>query len=286
MVYKEIKAHSSYVNKVVFESDGKSFYSLGFNGEIKKWDTESLKLLEEYHIHDKTVNDLIVLQNKLLSVSGDGYLKVMDKKKKITTRSYLIDKKGINNFKSVSDKLVWISTASQNLILFNISEMKILKKIKLNFKNQVVLSFNKSKNLIAVGGLGNLVHFFGSSDGQLIHAIDTHETAISSLMFLNNSKCIFLGHKGNLSLILLKKSTTENGKNLHGNNFYSMTLNKAKNILAISSAYKVTLLKVDTLEIIKEIDTICKGNYGLTFSPDGKLLALASADKKVRLWNI
>jgi len=46
------------------------------------------------------------------------------------------------------------------------------------------------------------------------------------------------------------------------------------------------LISVEKGDLLDEVDLKVKGVYALTFSPDGRWLANAAADKKVRIWEL
>ncbi|MEM0941030.1 MAG: hypothetical protein AAGI25_14760 [Bacteroidota bacterium] len=286
MKYQEIVAHSSHVNHVRFDESGHFIFSLGFNGEIKEWNTHSLHLSAEYIGHSKTVNDLLTddVGQKLISISGDGYMKIWDSAFKKEEDSFLLDKKGLTSFFKVSEKFVWLSTSSQKLLCYDMKKSAITFKIKSKFKNQRILDYNHKKNILAIGGLGEIIQLINAENGELIKEIQGHHPAVSGLRFLDDTYYLSVGYNGDLLLVDFENEKEIDRKILIGENFYAMAMDTSESRIAISSAHKVSVLSSSSLEIIHEFKTTSKGNYGLVFSPSGKMLALASADKKVRLW--
>lgn len=286
MKYYEIEAHSSRVKNVKFDLSGHSIFSLGFNGEIREWDAYSLDFLAEYLGHSKTVNDLLIdeTNQELVSISSDGSIKTWDRTSKKEKYSSLLDKKGLTSLVDVSDRGLWLSASSQKLLFYDLKNSKITLRIICKFKDQRILDFNCKNKILAIGGLGGFVQLVSSENGELIKEIREYGSAVSGLKFLNNSNYISVGSGGEISIFDFENEKEIDGKILKGENFYAIALNTLNGKLAISSKNKVSLLDSSSLEVVNEFETTSKGNYGLSFSPSGKMLALASADKKVRVW--
>ena len=57
-------------------------------------------------------------------------------------------------------------------------------------------------------------------------------------------------------------------------------------MIAVSSDHAIQLFDTLEGELIETMNLKPKGIYGVAFSPDGKLLAMGAADKKIRVWQI
>ncbi|MFX0027717.1 MAG: hypothetical protein ACFE8B_00785 [Candidatus Hermodarchaeota archaeon] len=55
---------------------------------------------------------------------------------------------------------------------------------------------------------------------------------------------------------------------------------------SISSDYNIHVYNLSKAELVEVIDLKPKGIYEVKYSPDRKLLANGSADKKIRIWSV
>jgi WD40 repeat protein len=65
---------------------------------------------------------------------------------------------------------------------------------------------------------------------------------------------------------------------------YPLSLSPDGQVIAVGTEYQVLLWSVGDGALLEELSVEAKGVYSLAFSPDARWLALASADKRVRVW--
>lgn len=65
---------------------------------------------------------------------------------------------------------------------------------------------------------------------------------------------------------------------------FSLALAPGGEQIALGVDHQVMLWSVEQGIQIAELSVKPKGVYGLAFSPDGRWLALASADRRIRVW--
>lgn len=282
-----IQAHSSHINKVLFSQDGTRLFSCGFSGELKEWNTQDWSLNHSYPGHTKTVNICVEVGDQLISGALDGNLNFYTLKSRELLHTHTDHKKGITRLKLSPDKQHILTSGSKRMLVLRNIQGEIQKELKSDGKHLGVSAISPDSNYAIVSGLGNTVRLFGLPDLDLIKTLEIGKVAIT---------CILIPPKLNLAYILDYEGTlhmfnTQNWElvkhtSLNRKGGLGMAFAAGRKELAITADKAVLILDAENLEEKHVLSSSAKGNYGLSFSPDESLLALASADKKIRIWEL
>lgn len=280
-----ILGHSSHVNGVTFSKDGSKLYSYGFSGELKVWNSSDWSHLQDLDGHSKSVNGLLELENSLMSGALDGKLNVYEKESGKLIKTYEDHKKGINGLKLSDDEQFILSYGEKRMAVLRNAEGEILNELKADARHQSVKVISPDNSYILIAGVGNKIRKFSLPDFDLLKEMEIGQVAINRVIEAKNQLWI-LDYSGEVFQVdaqswELKKQYRLNRKGVMG-----MCYAPTRNELAITADKAVIILDAESLEEKQLLTSEAKGNYGLSWSPDEKTLALASADKRIRIWEL
>ncbi|MDW3646827.1 MAG: hypothetical protein R8P61_07190 [Bacteroidia bacterium] len=280
-----ILGHSSHVNGVTFSKDGSKLYSFGFSGELKVWNSSDWSHLQDLNGHSKSVNGLLELENSLMSGALDGKLNVYEKESGKLIKTYEDHKKGINGLKLSDDEQFILSYGEKRMAVLRNAEGEILNELKADARHQSVKVISPDNSYILIAGVGNKIRKFSLPDFDLLKEMEIGQVAINRVIETKNQLWI-LDYSGEVFQVdaqswELKKQYRLNRKGVMG-----MCYAPTRNELAITADKAVIILDAESLEEKQLLTSEAKGNYGLSWSPDEKTLALASADKRIRIWEL
>ena len=282
-----IQAHSSHVNKVMFTLDDQLLISFGFSGELRAWSTQDRSLVREYEGHTETVNCGVQLGDQLVSGSRDKTIHFFDIRTGVLQKTISDHKKGVYHISQTADGQYLLTSGQDLMAVTRELDGTLIKSLKPNGKNLGLLTSTPDSRYALVGGYSSDIQVFSIPDLDEVTRFEAGKMAITSVKCHPEKPLAWcLDYSGHLNLVDTEKWERARAIDLKRKGVMGMAYAPGRNELAITAEKAVILLDADGLEVKNELKSSAKGNYGLSYSHDEQWLALASADKKVRLWQL
>ncbi|MCP3028315.1 WD40 repeat domain-containing protein [Halobacillus sp. A5] len=289
MEIKVIQAHSSHVNKVKYHPNERLLVSAGFNGELYLWDVDSGKKLMEFKGHNQTVNCVIWLEKgkKLLSASGSGTILVHEISSSEPVQNLQDLKSGVSHMHLTCDSRYLLTSNKKSMLrIREWPDGDLIHKLKSDQQNSGVLATADRSLHAVVGGVGSRLRRYFIPSGEVLEEFEGHETAVMGFKFFDNDHYgVSAGYNGSLVIWDMTKHQKLETYHLGGEGYYSISLSPDEKEAAIAMPYQLIRLRLQDLKSQKLI-LPAKGNYSVDYLFDGRQLAIASADKNIRLISI
>lgn len=284
----EIMAGTSHMNDVLFTADSSTLISAGMDNLIKLWDVPTWEQVGEIAGHENSVNMLSLSPNGDLLVTGstDKTVRIWDfpsgKQREI------LDVKATGGHLSPNGK--WLATtADTRFRMFNLEHLKVAWEMKTEKREIHALKFSPKGNTLTVAGMMNSpeIRFFDPATGKPNGAVKAHDPFVMSFDYTpDEGHLASTGYDGSLKVWDVKSRKKLQTHSLDGKGMMAVSTAPDNDTVAVSLDHQLLLFSIKEAALKKKIELKPKGVYQTDFSPDGRWLALASADKRLRVWDL
>ena len=152
-------------------------------------------------------------------------------------------------------------------------------------RNVISVEFVDGGAVLASAGIGGDILLWDVDSGETVGALEGHTTAAGSLQLDPDGDRLWsLGYDGRILVHSLADRAIEQEIEVAEARPFMMCLSLDGSRLGMTYSGGAAVYSTGPFERIGAATTKVKGMYGVAFSPDGSLLAAASADGKTRVW--
>jgi WD40 repeat protein len=283
---KEVTRLNHYwPSRVAYRKDGKVLASAGSGPTIRQWDVATGKELRlEFEGHQSGVNAVAINPDGNLIVSAGDGIRLWNPATGKQVRK--IDVKGVVTCLALSADGKTLASGGHDRIvrLWDVESGKPLNEFK-GHKNALCgLVFSRDGTLLASGDVQSTIRIWDLKQEKQVQEIDNKSgTESLSMAFAADNKTLICSGAWNDSSFLPKTGDviTINGKEVK----FDGVINIQGVEMMRKEGYYVMQWDVSSGKEVRKFGGLTDTIRSLAFSPDGKLVAAASKDGKVCLWD-
>jgi WD40 repeat protein len=278
-----LDAHGRRAQAVAFTSDGSYLLSCGQDGCIRLWRPPGFRAVGVLAGHAKSVNTL--------ALSGDGTHLASGSSDHTVRLWSLPDRRVIRTFErqfeaafSPDGSQLATLSAFDGMTLWRAATGDMLATLPAPEARLYCLAYAPDGQSLLVGGT-SAIHRVNLRDPLDVLSLKAHRTAIAALCASPDGALMAsVGVEGMLRLWSTETWREVASLPMRSKGATQLAFEPKGTMIAVSVDHAVLLYRVADGALQERIEVPVKGVYGVAFSPDGRYLACAAADGKVRIW--
>jgi WD40 repeat protein len=279
-----IDAHGRHAQAVCFSNDGRRLVSVGQDARVRLWSVPGFAAMDSWEGHKKSVNTLSLSQDGKLLATGSTDRSVRVWSFPEGRSLHTLDKQVSGLFSPSGNSLATISVKG-DVTLWDSKSGEQVSSIPAPDKRTTAIAFSPDGNHLLIGGTGP-IHRVSAVDGKKTGRLTGHKVVVACLRISPDGRWLAsTGADGHLRIWSTRDWAETRSIKLEGGGVLQIAFSPRSDSVTVAGDYIIQTYSVKDRSVIDRIDVPLKGLYGVAVSPDGKYLANAAADGKVRVWD-
>jgi WD40 repeat protein len=278
-----LDAHGRHAQAVRFTKDGKLLLSAGQDACVRLWSVPGFAAAGVFEGHKNSVNSLDLTPDEQFLATGstDGTVRLWSFPDGRCLRTLPRHMSGV--FSPAGDRIATISAKGQ-IVLWDPKSGEQVTTIPAIDKRTTAVAFSSDGSRVLIGGTGP-IHRVTVADGKKEGELTGHKIIVACLRVSPDGKWLAsTGADGFLRLWSTKSWTEVRAVKLAAGGVLQIAFTPKSDAVTVSADFLILSYSLKDGKLLDRIEVPLKGLYGVAISPDGKYLANAAADGRVRVW--
>ncbi|MBI3725909.1 WD40 repeat domain-containing protein [bacterium] len=278
-----LDAHGKHAQAVHFTRSSKLLVSTGQDAKVRLWSLPKLEPAGVFSGHTKCVYTLSFSpdEERLATVASDGTARIWSFPKGETLR--VLEKTRFAIFSPDGESVATFDPKFRVALRDAATGETRWASEKIDAR-LFCLAFSPDGKLLLAGGAG-AIHRLDAATGESRGSLRAHAPLVVSLRFSPDGKTLAsTGADGTAQLWSARDFSKGLTISLGGAGYLQAVWSPDGKELAVSRDGVVEIFSTKDGKQLEKLEVPLKGVYGIAISPDGKWLANAAADGRVRVW--
>jgi WD40 repeat protein len=278
-----LDAHGRHAQAVRFTRDGKLLLSAGQDACVRLWSVPDFTAAGTLEGHQNSVNSLSFSADEQLLATGstDGTVRLWSFHEGRCLQT--LAKQTTAVFAPTGERLATIAAKGQ-VILWDARSAKQIASMAALDKRTMAVAFSPDGSSLLIGGTGP-IHRVAAADGSKQGELTGHKIVVACLRLSPDGQWLAsTGADGYLRLWSTKTWAEARAIKLDGSGVFQIAFAPHNKAVTVAADYVIQTYAVKDGKVLDRIEVPVKGVYGVAISADGKYLANAAADGRVRVW--